>query len=64
MSINRRWLINEETSSLLPTENKNIAKDADGKFWFWDETGSAACGPYEDIRSTLKGIEGYLKELG
>lgn len=57
------WLQNEETSGLMSTANKNIAKDASGKLWFWDETGAAACGPYDDLHDVLKGIEEYVKRL-
>lgn len=63
-TINRQWFHNEETVGLMPTENKNIAKDKEGKLWFWDETGTAACGPYDDLPSVLKGIEEYVRELG
>jgi hypothetical protein len=59
----KHWLQNEETSGLIPTENNNIAKDSSGKLWFWDETGTAVYGPYDDLSSVLKGIEEYLKWL-
>lgn len=56
----KHWLQNEGTSGLIPTENKNIAKDISGKLWFWNEVGTAAYGPYDDLLSVLKGIEEYI----
>lgn len=58
-----RWLTGDETEGLRPTANRNIAQDKEDKFWFWDESNSSACGPYDNLRDCLGGIEGYVKHL-
>ncbi len=58
-----RWYRDAETERLKPTVNKGIATDAEGRFYFWDETWSEACGPYENLNEVKLAIQKYVEHL-
>lgn len=57
-----RWLNNAETQHLV-NWNKGYARDPLGHWYFWDETGSAACGPYSDYEEARKALMLYADNL-
>lgn len=62
------WLRGDETAKLVPATHDGIALpgfaiDGDGGWWFWDETGSEACGPYGTYDDARKGVIEYARNL-
>ncbi len=60
-----RWFSGDELNPLRlhSTANKRIAQSDTGGLYFWDESDTAACGPYADLGACLRGIEAYVKHL-
>lgn len=58
----------EELHRLVPATHDGIALpgyaiDGAGGWWFWDETGGEACGPYKDYASASEACKRYAESL-
>ena len=65
-----RWLVDKETEMLVPVVNpatglncRGISQDNDGKYWFWDETQTSACGPFNTLSEVKRELNNYVKWL-
>jgi hypothetical protein len=62
---NRHWVIGEDMDKLCLEGSgvRNVHKDAEGNFWFNDETESQVYGPYISAEEAVEGCAAYAQTL-
>jgi hypothetical protein len=62
--VSQRWFVDAETAGLTPlTGYSHIAFDVHNKFYFWDETGTSAFGPFETLVECIMSMDRYASSL-
>lgn len=57
-----RWLTRDEQKLLIPV-GRYFARDLNGHWYFWDETGAECHGPYFSKREAERALEDYGASL-
>lgn len=60
---NKRSMYNNQTTFFRNSGYPGIALDQDFAFWFWDETGSQACGPYDTLEQAQYALKQYMESI-